>query len=70
MFVFFFFSSDFADLGVEFEGNMAAASASLAGAFAMDLLWSLVTGFSSVLLRVLGKGSLVLKKKDFRLLLT
>ncbi|RDX90110.1 Acetyl-coenzyme A carboxylase carboxyl transferase subunit alpha, chloroplastic, partial [Mucuna pruriens] len=54
--------------GTEFEGepNMAASSASLAGGSASDLLRSSSSGFSGgVPLRTLGKGRLVLKKRDF-----
>ncbi|TKY65898.1 Acetyl-coenzyme A carboxylase carboxyl transferase subunit alpha [Spatholobus suberectus] len=44
---------------------MAASSASLAGASASDLLRSSTSGFSGVPLRTLGKGRLVLKRRDF-----
>ncbi|RZB52772.1 Acetyl-coenzyme A carboxylase carboxyl transferase subunit alpha, chloroplastic isoform B [Glycine soja] len=44
---------------------MAASSASLSGASASDLLRSSTSGFNGVPLRTLGKGKLVLKRRDF-----
>ncbi|XP_027349340.1 acetyl-coenzyme A carboxylase carboxyl transferase subunit alpha, chloroplastic [Abrus precatorius] len=44
---------------------MAAASASLTGASASDLLRSSTSGFNGVPLRTLGRARLVLKRRDF-----
>ena len=44
---------------------MAASSASLAGASASDFLRSSTSSFNGVPLRTLGKGKLVLKRRDF-----
>ncbi|KAL2336983.1 hypothetical protein Fmac_011429 [Flemingia macrophylla] len=47
------------------SASLAGASASLASASASDLLRSSTSGFTGVPLRTLGKGRLVLKKRDF-----
>ena len=62
---------DFSDLGDwVWRGNMAASSASLAGASASDFLRSSTSSFNGVPLRTLGKGKLVLKRRILQLLLS